>query len=116
MSFDDKQLQACFDRNFAEATGASDEMRQIGALFAVHELFHMLEGPHSAKVHETIWRLLLPTLRPSLRAWYQRSGVRLTSTAMELRDRLSQLAGEQLGFSRSAKEAIFSQRQPVPRL
>ena len=96
MNFDDKQLQACFERNFAEATGASDELRKVGALIATHDLFQMLEGPHSSRVHEAIWHLLLPKLRPGLRAWYRRSGAEVTSTAIELRDHLSQLAGERL--------------------
>ena len=96
MKFDDKQLQVCFERNFAEARGASDEMRQIGALVATHDLFQMLEGPHSSRVHEAIWHLLLPKLRPGLRAWFRRPGAEVNSAAIELRDHLSQLAGERL--------------------
>ncbi len=96
MNFNDNQLQACFERNFAEAKGSSDEARKVGALIATHDLFQMLEGPHSSRVHEAIWLLLLPKLRPGLRAWYRRSGAEINPAAIELRDHLSQLAGERL--------------------
>lgn len=73
-----------------------DDLRQIRALIGVHNLFQMLEGPHSSKVHETIWQLLLPKLRPGLRRWYQRAGADKDPAAVALRDHLSQLAGEKL--------------------
>jgi hypothetical protein len=56
----------------------------------------MMEGPHSSKVHETIERLLMPELRSVLHRWYQRAGADLHPAAIELRDRLSHLAGERL--------------------
>ena len=96
MNFNDEQLQECFERNFAEARGPSDELRKISALVATHDLFQMLEGPHSSRVHEAIWHLLLPKLRPGLRAWYRRSGAEINTTEIELRDQLSELAGERL--------------------
>jgi len=97
MNFTDPQLQKCYESNFAEAGGFSDDLRQICALIGVHGLFQMLEGSHSPRVHETIWHLLLPKLRPGLRRWYQRSGAAKDPTAVALRDHLSQLAGEKLG-------------------
>ena len=100
MKFNDTQLQACFERNFAEAGGVSGEMRQVGALMATHDWFRMLEGSHSLRVHETIDLLLSSGLRPGLRDWYRRSGAETNPTAIEFRDHLSQLAGERLENTR----------------
>ena len=97
MNFTNTQLQACFERNFAEACGASDELRQVGALIATHDWFRMIEGSHSPRVHETIEHLLYllsSGLRPVLRSWYHRSGGETNLAAIESRDHLSQLAGE----------------------
>ena len=94
MNFTDPQLQKCYENNFAEACGVADDLRQVRALIAVYDLFRMLEGPHSARVHETIWQLLLPKLRPGLRRWYQLDAEK-DPAATALRDHLSQLAGEQ---------------------
>jgi hypothetical protein len=96
MNFTDTQLQACFERNFAEGGGVSDELRRVGALIATHDWFQMIEGSHSSRVHETIDHLLSPGLRPGLRGWYRRPGTEMNSTAIEFRDQLSQLAGERL--------------------
>ena len=94
MKFTDTQLQACFERNFAEARGASEELGRIGALLATHDWFRMMEGSHSPRVHETIEHLLSSGLRPVLRSWYHRSGGETNLAAIEFRDHLSQLAGE----------------------
>jgi len=96
MNFTDPQLQECYQRNFAEAGNPSDELRQIRALITVHDLFQMLEGSHSARVHETIEHLLLPELRPTLRSWYQRSDADRNPAAVAFRNHLSRLAGEKL--------------------
>ncbi len=94
--FHDPQLQQCYATNLAGAGDISDELGQVRALLAVHEMFQMLEGAHSARVHETIEHLLLPGLRPELRRWYQRSGAETDSATTTFRDHLSQLAGERL--------------------
>lgn len=96
MNFTDPQLQKCYDRNFAEAAESSGELRQVAALIAAHDVFRLMEGPHSPRVHEAIEQLLQPTLRPVLRSWYQRPGAGTNSAATEFRDHLSQLAGERL--------------------
>jgi hypothetical protein len=96
VNFTDSQLQDCYDRNFAAVTDYSDQLRQVRALTAAHDFFQMLEGPHSPRVHETIEHLLLPWLRPALRSWYQRSWADTDLAAIDFRDRLSQLAGENL--------------------
>ncbi|MBI4658738.1 MAG: hypothetical protein HY735_07785 [Verrucomicrobia bacterium] len=97
MTFTDPQLQQCYDSNLAKADDSSDEQRQVRALLAAHDLFQMLEGPHSARVHETIEHLLLPALRPGLRRWFQRSGAVHDRATIEIRNHLSQLVEEKLG-------------------
>jgi hypothetical protein len=96
VNFADPQLQKCYDRSFAEADESSGELRRVGALIAAHDVFRLMEGPHSPRVHEAIEHLLLPTLRTALRSWYQRPGAETNPAATEFRDQLSQLAGEQL--------------------
>ena len=96
MNFADPQLKECYDRNFEPVAGFSDEMRQVRALIATHDLFQMLEGPHSARVHETIEHLLSPGLRAGLREWYRRCGAELDRAAIDFRDQLSELAEEKL--------------------
>jgi hypothetical protein len=96
VNFTDPQLQKCYESNFAEADGFSNDLRQVCALIGAHDLFQMLEGPHSSRVHETKEHLLLPELRAELRRWYQRSGADKDPAAVALRDQLSQLAGEKL--------------------
>src|SRR2546428_12324697 len=75
VNFADSQLQKCYERNFADVTDLSVELRQVSALIAAHDLFRLMEGPHSVRVHEVIEHLLMPGLRPVLRSWYQRPGV-----------------------------------------
>jgi hypothetical protein len=94
MNFADSQLQDCYERNFAATADDSPEVREVRALIAAHDFFRSMEGPHSPRVHETIWHLLSPELRPVLRVWYQRSGADTNSAVIDFRDQLSQLAGE----------------------
>jgi glucose-6-phosphate dehydrogenase assembly protein OpcA len=96
MSFGDRQLQKCYDRNFAESADSSVELRPIGALIAAQGLFRQLEGPHSPRVHEAIQQLLLPGWRDMLRRWYHRRRNNMTPEEIEFKDQLSRLAGEQL--------------------
>ena len=96
MNFTDPQLQECYDRNFAEVVGFSDGMRRVCALIAAHDFFQMLEGPHSARVHETIEHLLLPGLRPGLREWFRLCSAETNPAAIGFREQLSHLAGERL--------------------
>ena len=96
MNFSDLQLEECYTRNLTPVAGFSDEERQVCALIAVHDLFEMLEGPHSARVHETMDHLLSPQLRSGLRDWYRRCGTELNLVAIDFRDQLSRLAGEHL--------------------
>jgi hypothetical protein len=58
VKFTDTQLQKCYDDNLREAVEPTEDMRQVCALIATHDLFQMLEGPHSARVHETTEQLI----------------------------------------------------------
>jgi hypothetical protein len=96
MNFTDRQLQECYDGNLAAGCDLPDDVRPVYALIMAHDLFRMLEGPHSARVHEAIQHLLLPTLRPALRHWYQCFSADTNAEEAEFRNHLSQLAGEKL--------------------
>ena len=96
MRFSDAQLQKCYDQNFSQATEGSEPLRQVHALIGVHDLFQMLEGRHSTRVHEVIDHLLLPELRVGLRGWYQRPGAETDSATVEFRTQLNRLTGELL--------------------
>jgi len=96
MNFTDPELRKCYEANLAEVSGCPAELRSISALIAAHDTFHMLEGPHSARVHEAIQHLLLPRSRASLRLWYKREGTSDTPNTAELRTHLSRLTGESL--------------------
>ena len=96
MNFTDRQLQKCYESNLAALPGFPSELRPISALMAAHDLFRLVEGPHSARVHEAIQQLLLPNLRQALRGWYRRPDAETDPEAIELREHLSGLAGEKL--------------------
>lgn len=96
MNFKDTQLQQCYDRNLVEAGDASGDLRQVRALIATHDFYQMLEGDHSARVHETMEHLLSAGLRPELRRWYQQPGAGTDYATVKFRDHLSRLAGERL--------------------
>jgi hypothetical protein len=96
VTFQDTQLQQCYDRNLAGQRDDSVELREVHALIDTHDCFLMLEGSHSARVHETIDHLLSTRIRLALRGWYCHPGVRMDSTAIEFRNQLSRLAGERL--------------------
>src|SRR5579862_6121326 len=96
VNFSDSQLQKSYDLNLAAAAGSSEAVREVCALIAVYDFYQMIEGPHSARVHEIMDRLMSPQLRSGLRDWYRQCGSRLNATAMAFRDQLNVLAGEKL--------------------
>jgi hypothetical protein len=96
MTITDRQLQECYHGNLASGCDFPDDVRPVYALIMAHDLFRMLEGPHSARVHEAIQHLLLPALRPALRHWYQCFSADTSAEAAEFRNYLSRLAGEKL--------------------
>lgn len=95
MNFSDAQLQRCYDRNLLESADLPDDLRQVRALIATHDLFQMLEGPHSSRVHETLECLVSGALRPALGSWYQRCA-EVNSVTTEFREELSRVTGERL--------------------
>ena len=96
MNFTDPQLQKFYAARIAEPSSCPGDLRPISALMAAHDTFRMLEGPHSARVHEVIQNLLRPRSRAALRRWYQRPGAADAREAEDFRSHLSQLAGEAL--------------------
>jgi hypothetical protein len=96
MNFKDAQLQRCYDSNLLGSDDSSSDCDSVRALIVTHDLFLMLEGAHSPRVHEVLAALLLPESRTELRRWYQRHGAQIDAAAVELREQLSQLAGEKL--------------------
>jgi hypothetical protein len=89
-------LQKCYDAHLGKAGTALGDLGPVYALIATYNWFAMLEGTHSARVHETMDYLLSEQMRPALRRWYGRSAVEMDSTAIEFRNQLSRLAGERL--------------------
>ena len=96
MNFEDAQLQKGYNGQLVAAGETSDELRQACALIATHDLFMAFERAHSARVHETLERLLAANLRPALRRWYQRPGAGTDCATLDFGDQLSRLAGERL--------------------
>ena len=94
MNFHDALLQKCYSVNLVEA--GTDDLCQVRALVATYDQFRMLEGRHSAHVHETLEVLLSGELRPALRSWYQRRDSGTDPAAMEIRDELNELTGGRL--------------------
>ncbi len=96
MTFQDMQLQKCYDVHLAEGGSSLEDLGPVYALIATYDWFVTLEGNHSARVHEIIECLLSPEMRLALRRWYGRSDVEMDSAAIEFRNQLSRLAGERL--------------------
>jgi hypothetical protein len=89
VDFTDSRLTMCYENHFNEVQTLSDEQRQVHALMGAYDLAHLLGGFDSAGVHETIWHLLLPQLRPELRRWYQQPDLRNNDAAVLLRNYLN---------------------------
>ena len=94
MTFQDSQLQQCYEVHLGKVGNSLGDLGPVYALIATYNWFAMLEGVHSARVHETIDCLVSTEMRPALRHWYGRSGLEMDSIAIEFRNLLSRLAGE----------------------
>ena len=119
MNFKDTQLQKCYDRNLGEAGDVSEDLCRVRALIATHDFYQMLEGTHSARVHETMEHLLSAQIRPALRRWYQRPGAGTDGATVEFRDQLSRLAGERLENAnenpdKPSPTAVYGTKQNLP--
>jgi hypothetical protein len=96
VTFQDSQLQQCYDTHLGNVGNSLGDLGPVYALITTYNWFAMLEGTHSARVHETIDRLLSAEMRTALRHWYGRSGLEMDSMAIEFRNQLSRLAGGRL--------------------
>jgi hypothetical protein len=103
LDFTDSRLRTSYEDNFTELQTLSDEQRQLHALIEVHDLAQVLGGPDSAGVHEAIWHLLLPKLRPELRQWYRHSNSEKRATTVLLRNYLSNFLREELPMEFAAE-------------
>ena len=66
MTFQDSQLQQCYETHLYEGGDSLEDLGPVHALIATHDWFVTLEGNHSVRVHETIDRLLSAPMRPGL--------------------------------------------------
>jgi hypothetical protein len=96
VTFQDSLLQKCYDAHLSKVGTALGDLSPVYALIATYNWFAILEGAHSARVHETMDCLLSDQMRPALRRWYGRSAIEMDSIAIEFRNQLSRLAGERL--------------------
>jgi len=103
VNFTDPRLKTSYEDNFNELQTPSDEQRQVHALIEVHDLAQVLGGPDSAGVHEALWHLLLPKLRPELRRWYRYSVSDKRATTLLLRDYLSNFLRDELPMEFAAE-------------
>lgn len=99
MTFQDILLQKCYDAHLGKVGNSLGDLSPVYALIATHNWFAMLEGNHSARVHETIDCLVSAQMRPALRRWYGRSDLEMDPIAIEFRNHLSRLTGERLESS-----------------
>ena len=97
MIFRDAKLQEHCERAAAVVPDCPTGQRPVLGLLDAWDWFRLIEGEDSPRVAEAVELLLSPELRPALRQWYQRWGSNMNEGAIELRDRLSVLAGEKFG-------------------
>ena len=106
VDFTDPRLQSFYEDSFNEPQSLLDEQRQVHALIEIYDLAQVLGGPESAGVHEALWHLLLPTLRPELRQWYLNSDADKRATTVLLRNYLSHFLREELEIAQFHCETI----------
>jgi len=108
VDFTDSRLKTSYEDNFNELQTLPDEQRQVHALIEVHDLAQVLGGPDSAGVHEVLWHLLLPKLRPELRQWYRHSYSDKRATTVLLRKYLHNFLREELPMEFAAEAQKLS--------
>jgi hypothetical protein len=113
VNFTDPQLKKYYESTLDEATDFSFVMRQVGALINTHDFFQMLEGPHSARVHETVQHLLSPEMRPGLRRWYLIDDSDTDPSAAAFRDQLGRMAKEKFGEKIAPPDVSISSANPI---
>jgi hypothetical protein len=97
MKFRDRQLQQHYDKTVACVSSCPAKQLRILTLLDAWHWFQLMEGENSPKVIESVEKLLSPELRSALQAWYQRFGADMNAGALQFRERLSALAGENFG-------------------
>jgi hypothetical protein len=97
MTLRDAQLQKRFERVISSVQGYPPDQVPVWALLDAWHWFRLIEGEESPRANEAIEILLSAELRPALRDWYRRLGNQMNPFAMEFRDQLSAIAGENLG-------------------
>ena len=97
ISFSRPSLQTHYRSSLVAAENLPADVRQVSALLELHDAVRMMEGPHSAGVHEIINILVSLPMRVELRCWYRHFGAELDPPAMAVREQLNGLIGERLG-------------------
>lgn len=97
MTFRDAELQKRFEQVISTAQNCPTDQLPVHALLDAWHWFSLLDGEESPRSNEAIELLLSPELRPALRNWYRRCGDDMNPFAIEFRDQLGELAGEQFG-------------------
>lgn len=97
VTISDPDLRRHVERAATGVRGLPLDLRQIFGLFDAYDFFLIREGEQSPRVQEA-WRLLLsPELRNPLCRWFVRAGDNINPWALEMRRRLTEFTGEQLG-------------------
>jgi hypothetical protein len=103
VKFQDPEIQKVFDGTLDElralkvlTRGLSDEDLQVVALMSVYCTFRLIDHGESARMREITDHLLSLELRPALKSYYRRRSECDTTSFIDFRDRLSDLAGEKL--------------------
>ena len=97
MTFRDQTLQGHVERASVVVTGLPDDQLTVCGLLDSWYWFRVTEGEDSPRAAEAIEHLLSDELRPALRRWYQGHGDDMNENAIDLRDGLSESAGERFG-------------------
>ena len=96
MNFRDTQLQKHYDQTSARLERSRGTCARCAPCIATHDVFQMFEGPHSARVHETIEHLLCGADAPRIAPVVSAPGARTDFATLEFRDQFSRLTGERL--------------------
>jgi hypothetical protein len=94
MSIKDDKLRIHVERVVALMTSVPAETRPVCGLLDGYHWFSLTDGETSPQACEALRLLLSEELRPAVRQWYQGCGDKMNEAALELRERLSKLAGE----------------------
>ena len=95
MTFKHPEVQKHYERVIAlKVGGLPDSEQPVFALMDAYGWFRLIDGDQSAQLREISDLLVSDELRPALRSWYQRHRTVDSPVFSELREHLSQLAGE----------------------